>query len=355
MNEALLHIESLPPQTTRGTIVRLLIQVGKVDKRLIGRVELRGRAAAVEVPARLADRLAAAIDGATLLNQKLRAWCERAPAASTADGQEDHFERLRRLLDLESRAEDQRALQLLKQLSPEEAQRTGRSLFNLKVVDEQSGLGGRTILRLEPPAPPLPWHRLAVGTPVVLSVAADSSQRGDQQPLSRGVVCGKQESALLVAVDQPPDIERGTPLRVDHSSDQVACFRMRKALDRARSAVDGRLAQFRKVLTGSRAPKFGELTALAGDAESAATLNEPQREAIRHCLTAEDYAIIHGPPGTGKTTTLVEFIAECERREQRVLACAPSNLAVDNLLEKLLQRGVDAVRLGHPARVLPEL
>ena len=66
-------------------------------------------------------------------------------------------------------------------------------------------------------------------------------------------------------------------------------------------------------------------------------------------------AIIHGPPGTGKTTTVVELIRQAVARGEKVLACAPSNLAVDNLLERLVGAGENAIRLGHPARVLQEL
>ena len=76
---------------------------------------------------------------------------------------------------------------------------------------------------------------------------------------------------------------------------------------------------------------------------------------MRFALAAEDLAIIHGPPGTGKTTAVVELIRQIVRRGQTVLACAPSNLAVDNLLERLVAGGEHAIRLGHPARVLPEL
>src|SRR5207237_1884234 len=85
------------------------------------------------------------------------------------------------------------------------------------------------------------------------------------------------------------------------------------------------------------------------------TLNESQREAVRFALSASDAAAVHGPPGTGKTTTLVELIRQAVRRGDKVLVCAPSNLAVDNLLERLLAHGERAVRLGHPARVLPAL
>src|SRR5207253_4708641 len=81
------------------------------------------------------------------------------------------------------------------------------------------------------------------------------------------------------------------------------------------------------------------------------SLNGSQQDAIRFALSADDLAILHGPPGTGKTTAVVELIRQAVRRGQKVLACAPSNLAVDNLLERLLVDGERAVRLGHPARV----
>jgi superfamily I DNA and/or RNA helicase len=80
-------------------------------------------------------------------------------------------------------------------------------------------------------------------------------------------------------------------------------------------------------------------------------LNDSQLAAVRHAVSAQDVAIIHGPPGTGKTTTLVQVILETIRRERRVLVCAPSNTAVDLLTEKLAERGVNVIRLGNPSRV----
>src|SRR4029079_2624821 len=84
-------------------------------------------------------------------------------------------------------------------------------------------------------------------------------------------------------------------------------------------------------------------------------LNASQREAIEFALSAEDIAIIHGPPGTGKTTSVAAFIAQAVQRGGNMLACAPSNTAVDNLLERLVARGQQVVRLGHPARVKEDL
>src|SRR5205085_10513061 len=85
----------------------------------------------------------------------------------------------------------------------------------------------------------------------------------------------------------------------------------------------------------------------------AASLNSEQQAALDLADRAQDLALVHGPPGTGKTTVLVEVIRRAAARGERVLASAPSNLAVDNLVERLVAAGVDAVRVGHPARVLP--
>ena len=84
-------------------------------------------------------------------------------------------------------------------------------------------------------------------------------------------------------------------------------------------------------------------------------LNDTQRQAVQFALAARDVALIHGPPGTGKTTAVVELIRRAIRRGEKVLACAPSNLAVDNIFERLLAAGERAVRLGHPARVMADL
>ena len=80
-------------------------------------------------------------------------------------------------------------------------------------------------------------------------------------------------------------------------------------------------------------------------------LNKTQEEAVNRVLWAKDVAVVHGPPGTGKTTTLVEAISEVLRREPQVLVCAQSNMAVDWISEKLVDRGIPVLRIGNPTRV----
>ncbi len=262
---------------------------------------------------------------------------------------EDHFARLARLLDLEGRAATQQTAERARRLAPAEAERSGTCLVVLVIRDEESGLGGRHLLRFgKRRRSPLPWTRLGVGSPVLLT---PTPQRGGVE--HRGVVCQRAEDSLQVALSHlPDDLDAHETWRLDLSSDDVATERQRRAIHDAGHAKGGRLADLRDVLLARRATAFR-----AEQAEQAldAGLNESQQAAVRFALSSSDVALIHGPPGTGKTTTVVELIRREVRRGHRVLVCAPSNTAVDNLLEKLVERGVDAVRLGHPARVTPAL
>ncbi|MGC1376371.1 MAG: AAA domain-containing protein [Anaerolineales bacterium] len=261
----------------------------------------------------------------------------------------EHFQRLTRLLELEAEAEKQEALRDMQRRSPAAAEAAGGTLTNLVIREEDAGLGGRILLTLgkRNQTLALPWTRLGPGAPVILS------EEGANTEGWRGIVSRLQKDSLQVAFAQFPETESERPtFRLDRSSDEVSRQRQRQGLEKADAASGNRFAELRDVLLGSRAPEFHASNAPYPLDKN---LNESQLEAVRFALTAEHVAILHGPPGTGKTTTVVELIRQITRRGERVLAVAPSNIAVDNLLERLLAAGESVIRLGHPARVLPEL
>jgi ATP-dependent RNA/DNA helicase IGHMBP2 len=263
---------------------------------------------------------------------------------------ENHFERLARLLDLEAEAEKLEALRDLQRRSPTGAETAGTSLVNLVIREEDAGLGGRILLTLAKrnQTLSLPWTRLTTGTPILLSEEGSVGGAG-----WRGVISRLQRESIQVALVEWPESGSERPsYRLDRSTDEISRQRQRQALETAKSASGNRLADLRAVLLGKRPPVFRPETDFHPFDK---TLNASQVAAVRFASSAEDVALLHGPPGTGKTTTVVELIRQLARSGQRILAVAPSNIAVDNLLERLLAAGESPLRLGHPARVMPGL
>lgn len=125
---------------------------------------------------------------------------------------------------------------------------------------------------------------------------------------------------------------------------------MFEALDRVTSAREGRLAQLRDMIY-TQAPLHTRTLAPV----AMPWLNVTQQEAVNRVLACKDVAVLHGPPGTGKTTTMVEAIYETLRRETQVMVCAQSNMAVDWIAQKLSERGVNVLRIGNPMRVTDQM
>jgi ATP-dependent RNA/DNA helicase IGHMBP2 len=258
----------------------------------------------------------------------------------------DHFENLARLVELEAKAQSERSRAELAALTQEGAERSGRSLLDLVVADEQAALAGRVVLELKKrtEGAELPWNLMGTGSPVLLS------KPGWAEPL-RGVVTERDRRAIRVALNALPDDEIEGPLRLDLSRDEITTAREKRALERARSTKQGRTRELIEVFAGRRAPIQTE----EDPPELDRSLDDTQRDAAAFALTAEDVALIHGPPGTGKTRTVVEVIRAAAMRGEKVLACAPSNTAVDNLVERLVRMDLSVVRLGHPARIHRDL
>jgi superfamily I DNA and/or RNA helicase len=265
---------------------------------------------------------------------------------------EDHFQRLARLLDLEAEAEKQETIRSLEKLSPAEAEASGNSLINLVIREEDSGLGGKILLTFGKRNENLnlPYSRIGNGSPVILS---EEGLHDKDAPSWRGIVSRAHKDTIQVAFSQEPESDSDRPTyRLDRSTDEISRQRQRLALETAQGAKGKRLAVLRDVLLGKQNPVFNKIEFPDPFNKK---LNASQNQAVAFALSAEDVAIIHGPPGTGKTTTLIELMRQIVRNGQSVLAVAASNLAVDNMLERLVDAGENAIRLGHPARVSPAL
>jgi ATP-dependent RNA/DNA helicase IGHMBP2 len=267
----------------------------------------------------------------------------------TLMSEKDTREELQELLELlKVEQEEDRKLYESKMLNASIPERRAQGLTWYPIVVKESyyGVGDRLILEIERPSFKEIPHQFQSGR-----VAAVFSNNQEEEPDTKlaGVVTAVRPDniKLTLFVDELPDwFDRGK-LGLDLLFDETSYKEMENTLQRVIKARHNRLAQLREVLLGKEEADFREKKTLSLDP----ALNASQKKAIENVVFAKDVAIIHGPPGTGKTTTLVEAIRQVLAEEEQVLVCAPSNTAVDLLTEKLHEKGVKVVRLGHPSRV----
>ena len=195
-------------------------------------------------------------------------------------------------------------------------------------------------------------HNFEFGRPVVFLSATDAKDLGGKLRYFSftATVSYVDGNRMVVAVpDSAPLLElqsSSQPLGVQLSFDETSYRAMFQAIDRVIAAKSDRLAYLRELFHGDRPPQR-----YAFEPIRFPWLNPTQEQAVNEVLRAKDVAIVHGPPGTGKTTTLVEAINETLMRESQVMVCAQSNMAVDWISEKLVDRGINVLRIGNPTRV----
>ena len=174
----------------------------------------------------------------------------------------------------------------------------------------------------------------------------------DEAEFVNGVVNQVRDHDMLITLnanDVPEWTYRGK-LGIQLLFDENSYKEMEYGLKKLLTNTDEHLELLKHILLGDAEAEFEDLKSI-----TAPILNDSQNEALNKVLSAKQVAIIHGPPGTGKTTTLIQAIIETLKTENQILVCAPSNAAVDLVAEKLHQQQISVVRVGHPARVTKEL
>ena len=245
------------------------------------------------------------------------------------------------------REEDRQSYQQLTETSSVSDRRAnGLTWYPIAIKDTEMSRGDYLTVEVERTTHQEINHQLRFGVSAVLF-----SNHDPKKDRVEGTISWQSGNKLKITLrtDELPEWSRDGKLGIDLLFDDNSYDEMQNALKQADSLHETRLV---KVLTGERSPGF------SGDIfpYEIPRLNSSQQAAVHKILAAEDLAIVHGPPGTGKTTTLVQAIkALIKQDNQQILVVAPSNTAVDLLSEKLSDEGLNVLRVGNPARVSERL
>lgn len=261
----------------------------------------------------------------------------------------DYFKRLQHLLQLEKEEDRNAYLKLTESASAAERRANGITWYPIAIRDTELGRGDYLTVEVERTTHQDITHQLRAGMPAVLF-----SNHDPREDRAEGVITFLNGNRLKISLrtDELPDWSRNGKLGIDLLFDDNSYEEMEQALRRAGALSDdpneGKLVQ---ILTSKQQPAFETVTTAANS-----RLNASQQAALDKIVSANELAIVHGPPGTGKTTTLVQAIKTLLQREHRqILVVAPSNAAVDLLSEKLADEGLNVLRAGNPARISQKL
>ncbi|XP_038663403.1 DNA-binding protein SMUBP-2 [Scyliorhinus canicula] len=262
------------------------------------------------------------------------------------------------LLQEERAAEIEETRAWQENISVKELQRRGVCLLKLQVVSQKTGLYGRFLVNFEPRRhetnAALPSNNFSSGDIVGLY---DSQGSAPLDQLASGIVTRITQNSITVAFDEPSDklnFDSNCSYKLLKLANDVTYKRLKNALKALSQYHVGPTSNLIDVLFGASEPSSPSENLKSPELYNPC-LDDSQKEAVHFALSQKEVAIIHGPPGTGKTTTVVEIILQAIKQGLKVLCCAPSNIAVDNLVERLAQFKAQVLRLGHPARLLESI
>lgn len=265
---------------------------------------------------------------------------------SSTDTRTEYIHTLRELLQLEKSEDFEQHRNLIQRLSLEEKVKEGYCWYPLQVIKTGYAIGNRAYLLLERNQKQSKPDTFRAGA----SVQLFSQQPAVKEPTASGVIQYVDRNRMKVVLnssDLPDWVSLGMT-GVEIAFDERTYVEMEKTLQALLQARSGRIAELRDILCGHQPASFFPAHTYTYPASG---LNNSQQQAIDRILHARDLAIVHGPPGTGKTTTLVEAVRILSQTERNILVTAPSNTAVDLLTERLAEAGVTVVRIGNLSRI----
>ncbi|WP_420317056.1 IGHMBP2 family helicase [Ekhidna sp.] len=259
----------------------------------------------------------------------------------------DSFQHQIELLKKEKNADYALYQERMMNTSIQEREKNGVTWYPIQMVSDFISTGERITVEIRKQKNVKQKHAFQVGAVVGIFSGSDEKEK-----TLGGVVSYLKEDTMRIVLNQSflPDWVKEAKLGINLLFDDGTYREMNKALHQVSHAKNDRLAELRNIFYGLKQANFEK-----GHSYKIPSLNDVQNKAFEKIIHAHDVAFVHGPPGTGKTTTLVKCIKEITREERQVLVCAPSNAAVDLLVERLISEGLNVLRLGHPARLTPEV
>lgn len=257
----------------------------------------------------------------------------------------DYFKKLLSLLKIEREEDRLQYRQLTEKSSVTERRANGLTWYPIAIRGSEMSQGDYITVEVERTTHQDLSHKLRYGMPAVFFGNHDAANDRVEGTISH---LSNNKLKITLKTDELPDWAKDGKLGIDLLFDDNSYEEMNAALKLASDIKDSDTIRLRDILIGEKSPTFRDTTFDLNLPQ----LNASQNEAVNKILSANEIAIVHGPPGTGKTTTLVQAIkALIKQDHHQILVCAPSNTAVDLLSEKLHLEGLNVLRIGNPARV----